>query len=197
MDTLKTAIVAAGTVGLIALVFLLVGPKQASQPINTGAAAGPVSTEEFRCIGGENGYCEYLKVGTCNAATSSPIAVRNPFNATSTATLISLELTGQATTTSLSVGTSTKSSGYALSDISPAFVNAVTVATTTGYITASGVTNGPNASFLSPGSGSQETIILGAGQYIGAHATTTATGAGANSYTPGYTNCTYKILFRR
>ncbi len=124
------------------------------------------------------------------AASSTLFGLQNPYAATSTATLNILNATGQATTTTLEVGTSTTATGIASATISPTFVNA-SVATTAPATFTPGVSVG-SLGFESAGTGTFKTVQVGPKDYIVAYATSTATGAGAANYIPGLV-CSYKI----
>lgn len=138
---------------------------------------------------------EQVSTGSCTAATSTPFAVANPFTATSTATLQSFQGVGNATTTLLYVGTTTQASGLALANLSPTLVNAASVATTSQFFTSSGITVGPGTGYLSSGSNTFRTIVVGPSEYVSAFATTTTSGMGTN-YVGNYTSCTYKIRWQ-
>lgn len=135
---------------------------------------------------------EQVSTGSCASATTTIFAVANPFSATSTVRLQSFKGIGNATTTLLYVGTSTASTGLALTNVSPTLVNAASVATSTQFITSSGITVG-SLGYLSSGSGTFPTISVGPSDYIVAFATTTATGAGAANYSGTYSSCVYKL----
>lgn len=141
---------------------------------------------------------EIPTIGSCNTASSTLFAVANPFNATSTVTVQSVEITGQATTSSLLVGTSTKSTGLASTDVSATLVNSSNgIATSSLVFTSSGITVGPGTGYLSAGSNTFRTIVVGPSENLVAYSTTTATGAGAANYTPGFSSCSYKATWRR
>jgi len=137
-----------------------------------------------------------VSTGSCNAgayaASTTLFGVVNPFNATSTATLQVITGTGQATTSAVLVGTSTAAVGVA-STIMGVLAN-FSAATSSPFWTSGGVTLG-SAGYLTAGSASARTIAVGPTDAVVAFATSTATGAGANSYTPGIT-CTYKIEWK-
>jgi len=179
--------------GIVAASAFIIGVEKTPDVI-VGANAGPESTHEYQCVGG---VCTYYKVGVCNSATTTIFAVRNPFNATSTATVLAIEGVGNATTTTFEVGTSTKATGLAAADVSGTLIVNASVATTSGFYTASGIQSGASGSYLSPGTGSARSVVLGPTQYIAGFATTTATGAGAAGFTGGFTSCTYTIEFTR
>lgn len=133
----------------------------------------------------------------CNTASSTLFSVAPPSNATSTAQLTLMILGGNATTSSLLVGTSTKLTGLASTDVSPTLVTSTNgIPTSTIEYVASGIINGPGTNaqgFLTSGSGTATQIMVSPGQRVAAYSTSTATGLGAAGYVPGFTSCTYKI----
>lgn len=195
------------TVGLIVALALASGayffPKQvkllgtAASDVQNTVYSGLVAAQLF--IGGTTAASSVgatVSSGTCNAgsyaASSTQFAVQNPFGATSTATLFTVSGTGQSTSSSLLIGTSTQSTGI-LSTVSPTLVN-VTVATSAPFFVAGGVTVG-STGYLSSGANTFRTVVVGPTDYIVGFSTSTATGAGAAQYTPGIT-CAYKIEWR-
>lgn len=137
-------------------------------------------------------------VGTsCNTASSTLFAIAPPEGATSTASLVLINIGGNATTSNLLVGTSTKSTGLAASDVSPSLINSTNgIATSTAVWGSSGNTIQAGNGFISAGSGSQIRVMVKPGEFVVGFSTTTATGGGAAGYTPGFTTCTYKILYQ-
>lgn len=134
--------------------------------------------------------------GSCNAgsyaASSTLFAVANPFAATSTVTLQVISGTGQATTTSLAVGTSTTATGVATT-IGGTLAN-ISAGTTTPFWTSGGVTVG-SAGYVSAGANTFRTIVVGPNDFVVAVGTSTATGAGAANYSPGL-SCAYKMEWK-
>ena len=131
-----------------------------------------------------------VSTGSCVTGTSTVFAVANPFAATSTVELISLTVTGQATTSTLLVGTSTASTGLSSTSVSPTLAN-MTISTTTPNFTAGGNLVG-SAGYVSPGANTFRAIVVGPSDFVAGQATSTATGSGAAGYTPGLT-CSYKL----
>lgn len=146
-----------------------------------------------------NSVAETQTIGSCASGGSSTLfAVASPLNATSTAKVLIMTVGGNATTSSLLVGTSTKSTSLVSTDVSPSFINSTNgISSSTVFTTASGVRQSaaPNLDWIDAGSGSQATLYVIPGQYVVAYSTTTATGAGAAQYAPGFTTCTYKIIW--
>lgn len=136
-------------------------------------------------------------VGTsCNTASSTLFAVAPPSSATSTVSLIVMNIGGNATTSNLLVGTSTKSTGLAASDVAPALVNSSNgVSSSTVVWTSSGSVTG-GGGFIASGTGTQLRIPVKPGEFVVGFSTSTATGGGAAQYSPGFTTCTYKILYQ-
>jgi hypothetical protein len=132
--------------------------------------------------------------GTCNTASSTLFAVRAPSGATSTVDVEIFTVGGNATTSTLTVGTSTLPAVTAASSISATLINGAVIATNTVPTLSGGVTVGPANSFVSAGSGTFTSIEVAPTDYIIGFATSTATGAGANSYAPGFSTCSYKII---
>lgn len=141
---------------------------------------------------------QQLSIATCNSgsyvASSTQFVVSNPFAATSTATIASFVLTGQATSTQFSVGTTTKSVGLALADVSASLTNGAVVATTSvsTWVIPGQTTTGLGTGQVSAG-GSVSKIIVGPSENIAMFATSSAPGLGLN-YTPGI-GCTAKIVW--
>lgn len=126
-----------------------------------------------------------------STASSTLFSVANPFTGSSTATVM-INVTGQATTSVLTVGTTTASTGLTTTNTSATLMNA-SVSTTTAAQFLSGLT-GAGAQ-TSAGANTFLTIAVGPNERVGATATSTATGAGAAGYNPGFSSCTYKVLF--
>lgn len=139
---------------------------------------------------------EAPSIGSCNTGTSTLFLVANPFSATSTVTVQTFSAQGNATTSTLLIGTTTKTTGQSVvsSDVSATMVN-TTIATGTQAFTSSGITVGPGTGYTSAGAGTFRTIVLGPNESVAAYATSTATGAGAANYSPAFTSCTYKLRF--
>lgn len=159
-------------------------------------ASDTVETDGYLVVGGAygaNSVTQKVSTGTCSAASTTLFAVLNPFTATSTVVVQQIVGTGQATTSSLLVGTSTKSVGLAASDVSPTLVNSSNgLATSTKFYFASGVSVGTG--FTALGSGTSQEVGVGPSEYVVGFSTTTASGSGGANYTGGQ-NCTYKLLW--
>ncbi len=147
-----------------------------------------------------------VSVGTLNtgtyAASSTVFAVANPFAATSTAEIEIKSGTGQATSTTLSVATSSPAmlaAGLArtgANSLGPtSLINSATIATSSAFDLFSGISTG-SVSAISPGSGSVAKVIVGPNDSIAGFATSTAVGSAAANYTPGITG-TYVITWSR
>lgn len=130
-------------------------------------------------------------IGSCNTASSTAFVVTNPFAATSTAQVVDLVLGQQATSTTLYIGTTTKSSGLASTDISASLANAALQATSSQAFLISGVTAPLGSGQISSGSGSISRIVVGPSESIAMYATSTYGGGGAQNYTPS--TCSYKL----
>lgn len=138
------------------------------------------------------GITQAPSIGSCASATSTLAVIANPFAATSTAQVVMLVGTGQATTTTFSVGTTTKSSGLALADISPSLVNGAVAATTTQFVLYSGGVSDLGSGQITSGSNTIGRVLVGPNENVAIFGTSTATGAGAANYTSGF-SCLYKI----
>ena len=138
------------------------------------------------------GIDQVASIGSCTGvtATSTLFSITNPFAATSTVTFVSLYIGGNATTSTLTMGTSTAST---LGSPSASLIGGVTLATSTTYYISGGVTVVSSPSQLSPGASAVRTMVVGPSQTISAVATSTATGAGAAQYSPNFTTCSYKL----
>lgn len=163
---------------------------------NTTCLVGDLYLTADFVLGGtniSNALHQQVTSGSCASGTSTLFAIANPFTSgTSTASIEMLTGTGQATSTTFSVGTTTKSTGLALTDISPTLVNGGVAATTTNFSMLSGQSTNLGTGQVSSGSNTLSKIVVGPSELIGAFGTSTATGAGAANYTPGIT-CTYKV----
>lgn len=170
----------------------------AASDIQNTVYSGVVTQQLF--VGGTTAASSIGQVtafGTCNAGiyagSSTLFAVANPFNATSTVTVQVVSGMGQATSSSLLVGTSTASTGYSTANLTNVFINA-TVATNTPFWISGGIQLG-SAGYNTAGSGTTRTIVIGPNEFVGAFSTSTATGGGAVAYVPGLT-CSYKLDYR-
>jgi len=158
--------------------------------------AGTVSAGVAQCLGGPcnaANYSQEVTLVACNgtAGTSTLFAYQSPFGATSTAAFESLEGTGNATTTSLIVGTSSQAVGLTSSNVTPIFVNA-SVSTSSPFYFVPGYLG-----IQSSGSATAHVIVVGPNQYVAGEATTTAVGAGATSFGAPYTGCVGIIRWAR
>lgn len=147
----------------------------------------------------QNGLKTVITAVSCvanSAATSTQFAQANPFAATSTATFKYLNAVGQATTTTLLVGTSTATTGRTSSNVSATFIN-LSIATSSVVFTAPGVNVGPGTGYTTSGTGTFRTVVVGPTEAVVATATSTAGGAGAAGYTPGLTSCSGYIEWQR
>lgn len=168
---------------------------------NTTCIVGDLNLSGAFAFGGvdpSSDLQQQVSLGTCNtgayAASSTQFAVQNPFNATSTVAVETLYGTGQATTTSFSIGTSTRATGIA-STIGKTLASAAKVATSTQFYLISGQTTLLGSGQISSGT-TVSKIVVGPTQYVAMYATSTATGAGSKRYTAGLT-CTYKLRWQR
>lgn len=161
--------------GVLGSVFQLLGGTTAATSLQCTGSVGTVALS-----------------GTATAS-STLFDVANPLAATSTAEVFIPNGKGQATTTLLSIGTTTQASGLALSNVSASLASSVSAATTTQFSLLSGVTSPLGTGQVSAGSGTILRVMVGPSERIGAFGTSTATGAGAANYSPGLAGGTYKI----
>ena len=134
--------------------------------------------------------------GNCaNSASSTQFAVKAPSGATSTADVEIFVVGGNATTSSFYVGTSTTPAVTATTSLSSTLINAASIPTSTIENLSGGVTVGPATNFVSAGANTFTSIVVAPNNYILGFATTTATNAGAANYIPGFTTCSYKIIY--
>lgn len=132
--------------------------------------------------------------GSCASATTTLFSVANPMTSQSTSTaMVIIRGIGQATSTALTVGTTTSAVGLTSSTVSSTLVNAATIATTTPFYIESGLTG--SSTPTPAGSGTTREVVVGPSERIGAFATSSASGAGAAGYVGGLTSCTYRILW--
>lgn len=156
---------------------------------DTGYNGGVGKTEqESIAYCGGSGLGAYTGYPTTYAGSSTQFAVNPYFGlGTSTVTITSIALTGQATSSFLMVGTSTKSVGLVSSDVTPVAAS-TTIATSSGqrYIT-------PGIAGDMPAGGSnQRSFTVGPNQLVVGYATS----SGWN--TAGYTQanaCQVKMTF--
>ena len=179
-------LVIAALIAVIASAGYYVG-TQVSKP--AGAIAGPESTNDYQCY---NGVCTYYRSGSFVSASSTVFSVKNPLAATTTARIVLVVGTGNATSTNLLMGTSTAATGLSASSVSPTFANVTIGTSSPKFSIASGVTTG----LLSTGVTTAGRIIVAPGEYVSAEATSTYGNAGALNYVPGLTG-TYRIEFER
>ncbi len=166
-------------------------PSPSPLPQEFGAVSGPTIGGPLFCVGGS---CTYTAVIPSCSASTTLFTMRNPFSATSTAELLYFQGLANATTTSLQVGTTTTGVGSSLAGGS--LVNGASVASSTSFLVASGLTSTLSGVQISSGSNSVTKIVVAPTQYVTGYATTTATGAGANAFTPGYTSCQGIVIWR-
>lgn len=187
----------ASVVALVVVLLLIVGGVIAytsNDGPKPGAVAGPESTNDYFC---NAGVCTWYRTVACNTATSTIFVIPNPANATTTASIQIFTGTGNATSTTFSVGTTTKSSGLALSDISGSLINAGLVATSTRFTFVSGITTPLGSGQSTSGSGTITKVVVGPSEKIGAFGTSTYTGVEATNYTPSFTSCRAVVRFER
>ena len=200
-------------VGLIAVAIIAIGGYFFPQV--KGAVAGAISSTDVAATnfteltasigfqtpviqqGGNTAASSVISQVTttsCNSATSTLFAIASPFiTGTSTATIISISGTGQATTSSLLVGTSTATTGLASTNVSASVVNSTNViATTSSFYIVPGLLVGPFPS----GAGTVRTLTVDPTYSIVGYSTSTATGAGAAAYVPGF-SCSIKIRWEQ
>ena len=165
-----------------------------------GAVAQSSPGPEF-CIGQK---CTYVvPITQCFSASTTLFSVRDPYG-TSTARLLSMQVGGNATTSTLVVGTSTVAAAGATTPVpSLVIANSSTtgmVSSSTVYWTSSGnlmgSANGVNLGWLSAGAGSQSTILVKPSEYVQAYATTSINGMGVQ-YTPGFSTCNFELEFTK
>lgn len=142
-------------------------------------------------------FIQTASVANCAAATSTSFVVANPFAATSTVAIELGIVSGQATSTTFSIGTTTKASGLALSDISPTLAAGVIAATTTQIAFRSGQTTQLGTGQVTSGAGSIGRIVVGPSESVAMFATSTFSGIGALNYTPGLSACSFKLFWNQ
>lgn len=187
-------------VGLIYGAIHLVSGRGGTSNADTYVLDGSITTGTFVSAGttlalgtasGGTGVSQAVSTGSCNSATSTVFAVANPYSATSTAELIMLSGIGNATTSSLTVGTSTRTTG--LTSALYGILANVSISTSSSFAISGGVRNGPIGNIVDAGSASVMRIIVGPNETVGAYSTTTATGAGAAGFVNTFGSCTYKV----
>lgn len=133
------------------------------------------------------GRSEAFGGGNCIASTTA-VAIDNPYNATSTFTIFSFNVLGtQPTSTSYIIGTSTKIAATASTDVSNVGGSFSVGSSTVGYYT-------PGAPGQNPTTGTlgSRTFAVGPFENVLVYATSTATGGGAGSYNNALNSCVIK-----
>lgn len=122
--------------------------------------------------------------------SSTPFAFANPFAATSTCTLEDIGGSGQATSTAILVGTSSRSTGILGTTMTVAAFASSTIATSSAWMITPGLYGATAA-----GGGAQRSIQVGPSEFIVGFSTSTYGGAGALNYVNGLgSNATYKFM---
>mgnify|MGYP001567316220 CR=1 FL=1 len=167
-----------------------------------GGNAGPVSTNDYECIGD---VCYYYRVGNCQDATTTLFSILPPENATSTVERIVMTGTMGTTSAYIRIGTSTNNSinTFLTTQLSPTFVQVV-ISTSTGFYivdrTAAG--GGPTSTPATFTHATSSNFIVGPGERLTADATSTVASHN-NTAMQGFTNtndtfsCTYAVTFSR
>ncbi len=164
-----------------------------------GAVAQSSPGPEF-CIGQK---CTYVvPITQCFSASTTLFSVRNPYG-TSTVRLLSMQVGGNATSSTLVVGTSTVAAAGATTPVPSLIIAASStglISTSTVFWTSSGNTvggvGGVNNGFLAAGAGSQTSIMVKPGEYVQAYSTTTAASMGVQ-YAPGQPVCNFELEFSK
>jgi hypothetical protein len=154
-----------------------------------GALTSPDLPWSYLCWGGG---CVMKSSGTCASGTSTAFAMVNPWSATSTASIV-MTITGQATSTDLEVGTTTRDTGLTAAVVSNRLIDDITVATSTQTAVASGIDAG---GYHSPGTLSSARVVVKPGEYLGAFATSTYANELTVNYSAGLT-CGYVVEWER
>jgi hypothetical protein len=95
-----------------------------------GAVSGPDYTWDYQVF---NGLTTYVKTGGFAKGTTTLACIKNPFNATSTVDLATVNITGKANNTfALVIGTSTGAIGLTTSTVPNGILSATITGTTTG-----------------------------------------------------------------
>ncbi len=158
--------------------------------------SGNLTTIGTLTVGSGSGVTQQFVTGSCvNTASTTLFAVLNPFNATSTATLISMTEGGNATSTTIQVGTSSRPAWNTTGDISASLINATSTPSSTVEWLESG-SQQSNLGFLPAGTASQFRVVVPPNVYVGAYATGTANGV-QTGMTLGEPTCSYELLFTK
>lgn len=164
--------------------YLRANALEAVQLLNLGGGSLTTGIQMLPTIG-----------SSCNTGTSTLFAVQNPFAATSTAQLVRMQVGGNATTSSLLVGTSTGSGPSSSASVSASLVSSTNgIATGTTQWAASGNLSYSGNGFIN-GAATNEFILVKPTEWVVAFSTSTATGAGAAGYSPTESTCNYKLLW--
>ena len=164
------------------------GPVSPSANFNNIIASENVGSPLFQFLNSVNAvlFSETSTGGTCAAATSTWFDNANPFAATSTA-MLTMWLPGNATSTTMYVGTTTASSGITAASqlgYSGTLVAGAVEATSSGQ---SYLISGQNSLLgtgqISAGTTVTKTILVGPTENVAAYATSTYGGIGALNYT--------------
>ena len=173
-----------------------VGPYGVEADAGFFDAAGAVSKFLGEISMGSNvttpTYNYQVLTGSCaNAASSTLFAVKSPIGTSTVQVFITVG--GNATTSSLLVGTSTTPNYVAASSIQS--IDSTNGIATSSVQTAYSGVNDVLAGMIAAGANTEKTIVVGPTQYVVGGSTSTATGAGAAQYSPNFSTCSYQIRF--
>jgi hypothetical protein len=130
---------------------------------NLGAMPGPDISSEYLSV---NGLTVYVKNGTFKDATTTPFAVKNPYNATSTLDLAILDFDNGTSTVSFYVATSTSAFTDGTAGDGNIVNKALTVTSTHAYIV-NGVTGvGLDSGHVSAGTNTLTRVLVGPNNWV-------------------------------
>jgi hypothetical protein len=203
----KKVIISGIVVVLAALgIVFLIPQKQAEQTSEptSGALTGPLISSPWLSWGG---VYDYRVKGSCNTASSTILAIANPWQATSTLVHFSILGTMGATTTDLVVATSTIASpAYTTTTATSSLgenILGAQIAANAQFFSVAGVSLGAGTGYTNPtlnGFVSNRAVGIGPSEYVIGFATSTAA-AGAGGRGAGQvsvpSSCTYEAVFIR
>ena len=153
-------------------------------------------------------YEETQSIGSCSTASSTIIAVLNPFAATTTLANFTIVGTMGATTSDIVVATSTTAFGgpyaTATSSVKANIMGLAGVLANSQFYSVAGANLGPGTGYTNPataaGMVTNTQVVVGPTEYVIAVSTSTGITGGAGANATGLraipSSCTYKMLWR-
>lgn len=204
-------------VGVLIAIVIAIGAY--SHPKAAKKVAGTIATglvTNFSVVAGElgiqigtntNNVTMQPTIGTCSTASSTIIAIANPFSATSTLYHFEIYGTMGATTSDIVVATSTTQYGgpyaSATSSLAENIMGLSAITANAQFFSVAGVPIGPGTGYKNPAGAaaytSNRSVVVGPSEYVLAVSTSTGITGGAGADVTGLraipSSCTYKALW--